>query len=148
MLMLAKLLHLAAAILWLGGMGFMLLAMRPAAMATLPPPQRLPLLAAAMQRFFVVVWLCIATLLASGLYLLGAMGMKQAPPGWHAMFGIGLLMCALFAFLYFAPYRRLQRAVAASDWPAGGAQVRQIAPIVIANFALGWLAIGALRLLA
>lgn len=148
MLALVKLLHLAAAILWLGGMGFMLLALRPAATATLAPPQRLPLMAAAMRRFFVVVWLCIATLLASGLYMLDAAGMKQAPPGWHAMLGIGLLMCALFAYLYFAPYRRLQRAMAESNWPAGGAQVSQIAPIVMANFALGWMAIGALRLLS
>ena len=147
MFVLAKLLHLAAAILWLGGMGFMLLALRPAAAASLAPPQRLALMAAAMRRFFVVVWLCIVVLLATGLSLLTLVGMKQAPVGWHAMFGIGLLMFALFAHLYFGPFRRLRRAVAAQDWPAGGAQVKQIASLASANFALGWLAIAAVRLL-
>ena len=37
-------LHVSAAIVWLGGVSFMLFALRPAAM-TLPPPQRLPLMA-------------------------------------------------------------------------------------------------------
>ncbi len=147
MIVLAKLLHLAAAILWLGGMAFMLLALRPAAAATLPAPQRLALMTHAMRRFFVVVWLCIVVLLATGLTLLAATGMKEAPPGWHAMFGIGLLMLALFAYLYFVPFRLLQRAVAAKDWPEGGMQVKQIASLVTANFVLGWLAVAAVRLL-
>ncbi len=146
MLDLAKLIHLAAAILWLGGMGFVLVALRPAATATLAPPQRLPLMAATMRRFFAMVWLCIAALLASGLTLLAAGGLQQVPPGWHAMAGIGLVMFGLFAHLYFVPFRRLRRAVAAHDWPAGGAQVKQIAWLVIANFVLGWLAIASLRL--
>jgi uncharacterized membrane protein len=145
MLVLTKLLHLAAAILWLGGMGFVLLVLRSAASATLAPPQRLPLMAAAMRRFFVLVWVCIVVLLTTGIAMLAAAGPRAAPPGWHAMFGIGLVMFALFAYLYFGPFRRLRRAVAAQDWPAGGAQLRQIASLVVANFVLGWLAIAALR---
>ena len=39
---LMKFLHIAAAIVWLGGIVFMLFALRPAA-AQLAPPQRLPL---------------------------------------------------------------------------------------------------------
>jgi uncharacterized membrane protein len=145
---LTKLLHLAAAILWLGGMGFVLLALRHAATATLAPPQRLPLLAAAMQRFFVVVWVCVVVLLATGLAMFAPIGLRGAPPGWHAMLGIGIVMCSLFAFLYGVPFRRLRRAVATQDWPAGGAQIKRIAALVVANFVLGWLAIVALRGLA
>jgi uncharacterized membrane protein len=148
MLVLTKLLHLAAAILWLGGMGFVLLVLRSAASATLAPPQRLPLMAAAMRRFFILVWVCIVVLLTTGIAMLAATGLRGAPPGWHAMFGIGLVMFALFAYLYFAPFRRLRHAVAAQDWPAGGAQLRQIASLVVANFVLGWLAIVALRSLS
>ena len=39
---LMKFLHIAAAIVWLGGISFMLFALRPAAAAQLAPPQRLP----------------------------------------------------------------------------------------------------------
>jgi len=148
MLVIAKLLHLIAAMLWLGGMGFVLLALRPAAAASLAPAWRLPLLAAAMRRFFVVVWLCIGVLLTSGLFLATAVGPGPMPLGWRVMACIGLLMSALFALLFFVPFRRLQRAVAAKDWPAGAVQARLVAMLVIANFVLGWLAVIAVRVLA
>ena len=145
---LIKFFHLAAAIVWMGGIGFMLFALRPAAAATLPPPQRLPLIAATLQRFFSIVWATIAVLLLSGLTMLLAVGMKNAPLGSHLMFGIGLLMFALFGHLYFGPYKRLARAVAASDWPAGGVQMLKIPKLAMANFVLGWIAIAAVRFLA
>ena len=148
MVTLIKFFHLAAAIVWMGGIGFMLFALRPAAAATLPPPQRLPLIAATLKRFFSIVWATIAVLLLSGLAMLLAVGMKNAPLGWHLMFGIGLLMFALFGHLYFGPYKRLARAVAASDWPAGGAQMLKIPKLAMANFVLGWIAIAAVRFLA
>lgn len=141
-------LHLAAAIVWLGGMTLMLLAVRPAAIAHLQPPQRIPLLATVLTRFFLAVWVCIAVLLATGLVGLLQIGMKNAPLGLHLMFGIGLAMMAIFGHLYFVPFKRLQRAVTAQDWPAGAAQLAQIHKLVVTNFCLGWLAVGAVRLLA
>lgn len=139
---LMKFLHIAAAIVWLGGISFMLFALRPAA-AQLPPPQRLPLIALILQKFFVLVWPAIALLLLTGLAMLLAIGMKNAPLGWHLMFGIGLLMFALFGHLYFGPYRRLKLAVAAADWPEGGRRVGQIATLAMSNLVLGALAIAA-----
>lgn len=139
---LLKLLHLAGAIAWLGGMTFVLIALRPAATAVLAPPQRLPLLATALARFFALVWISIALLLGSGLYRLTQVGMAGAPTGWHLMLGLGLLMTAIFGHIYFAPFRRLRAAVDGQNWPAGGAAAGQIARLVQVNFALGWLAIG------
>ncbi len=139
---LMKFLHIAAAIAWLGGVSFMLFALRPAA-ATLAPPQRLPLIAGILQRFFVVVWASIVVLLVTGLAMLLAVGMKNAPLGWHLMLSIGLLMFALFGHLYFGPYRRLKLAVAAADWPEGGKRVGQIATSASLILALGGLAIAA-----
>lgn len=138
-----KFLHLAAAIVWLGGISFMLLALRPAAAELLAPAQRLPLIAGVLKRFFPLVWLTIGLLLLTGLAMLLAVGMKNAPPGWHLMFGIGLLMFAVFGHLYFVPYRRLKRAVAAADWPEGGRRVAQIALLAWVNLLLGGLAIAA-----
>jgi uncharacterized membrane protein len=145
---LMKLLHVLAAIAWLGGIGFMLLALRPAAAALLAPAQRLPLTAQALQRFFRLVWAAVAVLLVSGLAMLLPVGMKNAPAGWHAMLGIGLVMFALFGHLYFGPFRRLTQAVGAADWPEGGRRAGQIATLAAVNLALGVLAIAAVLFLA
>jgi len=145
---LMKFLHVLAAIAWLGGISFMLLALRPAAAELLTPPQRLPLMAQTLQRFFTLVWATIVVLLLSGLAMLLGVGMKNAPAGWHAMLGIGLVMFALFGHLYFGPFRRLKQAVSAADWPEGGRRVGQIATLATVNLALGVLAIGAVYFLA
>lgn len=143
---LLKFLHIAAAIIWMGGMAFTLLALRPVAIAQLAPPVRLPLLAAVLTRFFLMVWISIALLAATGLPMLMQLGMKAAPPGWHAMAGIGLLMFLVFGHLYFGPFRRLRQAVAQADWPEGGKRMGQIAWLVRLNFTLGWVAIAAVAL--
>ena len=140
---LMKFLHIAAAIVWLGGISFMLFALRPAAAAQLAPPQRMPLIALTLQKFFTLAWVSVALLLLTGLAMLLAVGMKNAPAGWHAMFGIGLLMFALFGHLYFGPFRRLKIAVSAADWPEAGRRVGQIATLAYINLALGALAIAA-----
>lgn len=138
-------LHLAAGIVWLGGMTILLWAVRPAAMALLAPEHRLPLLHRVLSRFFVLVWLAIAVLLLSGGWMFTSADMQVAPRGWHAMAGLGSLMCLIFAHLYFAPFRRLQRAVDANDWPAGAKAMAQIHPLVLTNFVLGWAAVLAVQ---
>jgi uncharacterized membrane protein len=134
-------LHLAGAILWMGGMGFMLLALRPSAAATLQPAERLRLLADVLRRFFLVVGISIVVLLLTGGALMASGWGQGMPRGWHAMAGIGAVMVLLFAHIVAAPYRRLRRAVAASDWPEGARRMGQIALLVRINFALGWIAI-------
>ena len=138
-----KFLHLAAGVIWLGGMALMVLALRPVLITRLTPPDRLPLMAAVLSRFFVMGWLSIAVLLATGWWMLAGADMKLAPKGWHAMSGIGLLMCLIFAHIWFAPFRRLKTAVQAADWPVAGKALQQIHPLVLVNFALGWLAVAA-----
>lgn len=146
MYILLKFLHLAGAIVWLGGMTLVLFALRPAAAEQLPPPQRLALLSAVLSRFFALVWLAIGAILLSGFYMLLTVGMRAAPPAWHTMMGIGLLMCLIYGHIYFAPFRRLKTAVAEARWPEGGQQAALIAKLVMVNFGLGWLAIAAVSL--
>jgi uncharacterized membrane protein len=131
-------LHLVAAAWWVGGMAAMHLAVRPAAVATLEPPLRLPFLAAALARFFVGVSTAIAVLLASGLLMVALTG-GFARVHWsvHAMLALGLLMMALFLHLRFAPYPRLRRAVAAREWPLAAASLNLIRRLVALNLALG-----------
>jgi uncharacterized membrane protein len=140
---LIKFAHLAAGTAWMGGMTFMIWALRPVAIAQLEPVQRLPLLAAVLNRFFKLVALCVLILLATGGLMLMGVDMKLAPKGWHAMLGLGTLMCLIFGHLYFGPFRKLNRALAENDLAAAGLQLTKIHPLVLTNFALGWLAIGA-----
>ncbi|MBC5784151.1 CopD family protein [Ramlibacter sp. USB13] len=139
-------LHLAAAVFWMGGMAFVVIALRPALHAQLQPPQRLPLMVQVLRRFFVVVIASIAVLLATGMPLLMQVPGAEAPRGWHAMAGLGVVMMLVFGHIFFAPWRRAQRAVAAQDWPEGGRRMNQIALLVKVNLGLGWIAIAAVLL--
>ncbi len=136
--------HVIAAVLWVGGMAFAHLCLRPAAEATLAPPQRLPLMRAVLQRFFGIVWGAITALVLSGYGAILAGGGFSAW-GWHvhAMQAVGLVMMALFAHLYFGPWRRMTRAVDDQVWPEAGTAMVAIRRIVTINLVLG-LAISAL----
>lgn len=147
--------HLAAAIVWMGGMAFMLLALRPAALAALEPAVRARLMDAVLRRFFPLVLLCIAVLLATAgpLYSAGfratraATGTGGVPLGWNLMLLIGLAMVLIFGHIYLVGFRRFKRAVASSEWPVAAQAAAQIHALVVTNFVLGWLAIAAVRLL-
>lgn len=134
-------LHIVGVVIWVGGMFFAYVCLRPVAAAQLEPPQRLTLWAGVFARFLPLVWGVVALILASGLAMMLAVGMKQAPVHWHIMFGLGLLMMFIFMHVFFAPYRRLLRAVNASDWPAGGAALGQIRKLVGLNTLLGFIVI-------
>lgn len=136
-----KFFHLGAGIVWLGGMALVILALRPVAIQRLSPPERLGLMAGVLSRFFVMVWVAIALLLATGFWMLSVTDMKLAPRGWHAMSGLGVLMCLVFAHIWFVPFRRLKAAVSSENWPVAGQALGQIHPLVLTNFALGWLAL-------
>ncbi len=138
-LTLSKTLHLLAALIWVGGMFFAYMALRPAAATLLEAPQRLSLWTGTFQRFFVWVWVSVATLLASGLFMTFSRfnGMASSPLYVHLMLGLGVVMMLIFAHVYFAPYARLKRAVSTQDWPAGGAALAQIRRLVGINLLLG-----------
>ena len=132
-------LHLLAAIIWVGGMFFAYMVLRPEAAAQLQPPQRLPLWAGSFRRFFGWVWLAVAILPLTGYWMIFAVfgGMGHLGLHVHIMNGLGLLMIALYAFVYFVPYRRLKEAVVIQDWPAGGRNLNVIRRIVGTNLLLG-----------
>ena len=139
-------LHLAAAIFWMGGMAFMVLALRPVLHEQLQPPQRLPLITGVLQRFFVVVAVSIAVLLATGVWLLLQVEPRMAPPGWHAMATLGVVMVLVFGHIWFSPYRKLRAAVAAGNWPEGGKRAGQVTLLAKVNLGIGWIAIAAVML--
>lgn len=136
-------LHTLAAILWVGGMFFAYVCLRPS-MGALEPALRCRLWREALGRFFSVVWACVAVLLISGFALIGALGgMKATGMHVHIMMALGLLMMALFMHVQFGPFRKLKLAVAAEDWPLAGKQIGRIRPVVATNLTLGLLAAAA-----
>ncbi len=131
------LIHLLAVIVWVGGMFFAQVCLRPVAAAQLPPPQRLPLLAAVLGRFFVAVGIALLLLWGSGLLRFAQAG-AAIPPHWHAMLGLGTVMTVIFAVIVLRFYRHLRAALAAQDWPLAGQAMNSIRVLVLVNLVLGF----------
>ncbi len=104
-----RVLHLLFAVIWVGGMFFAYVILRPSLSAIEPNPRML-LHTQVFRRFFLVVWHAVPVMLATGiamLYLSG--GMAAQPWPVHAMVGLGLLMAAVFLLIFFGPYRQFRR---------------------------------------
>lgn len=136
-------LHLLSAVIWVGGMFFAYMALRPVAASQLEPPQRLALWAGTFGKFFPWVWAAVILLPLTGYAVAYPIygSMKYFPVYIHLMQGLGIVMILLFLHVFFAPYKKLQRAVAAQDWAAGGKQLAQIRMLVGTNLVLGILVI-------
>lgn len=134
----ALLLHVLSVVVWVGGMFFAYVALRPAAVQTLEPPQRLPLWLATFERFFPWVWLSVIALLVSGLYLVAAYGGFGVVGLYvHAMLALGVVMMLIFAHVYFALFKRLRKGVAAQEWKSAGAALAQIRIFIGINLSIG-----------
>jgi uncharacterized membrane protein len=139
-----KTLHVLAIVVWMGGMVFAHFFLRPA-LAQLEPPLRVRLMHDVLGRFFKAVLVASLLTLLSGVWMLGRVakqvvqsgGSFEMPLAWTVMAVLGLAMVAIFMHIRFALYKRLSRAVAASDWPAGAAALGQIRLWVSVNMALG-----------
>lgn len=134
-------LHVAGVVVWVGGMFFAYVCLRPAAVELLEPPLRLKLWKGVFDRFFPAVWAAVSLILLSGFGMLFTAGFAAAPPHWHLMFLTGLVMVAVFAGVVLVPFRQLSEAVAASSWSAAGAALGRIRQLVGFNLALGFLTI-------
>lgn len=132
---LLKALHVLAAALWVGGMFFAILVLRPS-LAALEPAQRLALHARVFQRFFLVVWHAMPLVILSGyamiFWVFGGMAGTRWPV--HVMTLLGLLMGAVFVFLFFVPYRRFRDA---QDGPSKAQAVDTIRKLITFNLVLG-----------
>ncbi|MHB0982093.1 MAG: CopD family protein [Thiobacillus sp.] len=134
-------LHVMGVVVWVGGMFFAYMALRPVAASVLEPPQRLTLWAGVFGKFFPWVWVSVALILLSGLHMLALVGGMAAPHYAMAMLALGVLMMLIFAQVYFIPYKKLKRAVSEQNWKAGGAALAQIRMLIGINLSLGLLTI-------
>ena len=132
------LLHYLAVVVWVGGMFFAHVALRPAIAATLEPPQRLALMDATLALFFPWATVAIVVLIVTGFgMIVGMGGFRAVGAPIHAMAGIGLVMALIFVELRLGSFRRLRAAVAAKAWPDAGAALGAVRQRVTINLVLG-----------
>jgi uncharacterized membrane protein len=125
--------HLLCVVLWVGGMAFLLLTLRPS-VSVIDPTARLALQGAVFRRFFRSIWQVMPMAIVSGLLLLILSYSHHALP-WPVMVMQtgGVLMAAIFIGMVLVPNKRFQAKLA-----AGAATAEDIVPIR----RLIWLSLG------
>lgn len=135
----AHILHVLFSVVWVGGMFFAYVVVRPALPALLEPPGRLAFWRRVLGRFFVWVGVAVAVILLSGYWVgfsrFGAMA--HFPTYVHVMHGLGWVMAALFVVLLLAGYRPMCRALDAGDTAAAARGLAVIRRLVALNLAIG-----------
>ena len=136
---LAYSLHVLAALIWVGGMFFAWMILRPAAISALEGPARLKLWVEVFQRFFVWVWIAVVILPISGVGLLQMRfnGFETAPRYVQIMMGLYIVMVALFIRIQSLQLPELRKAVEAQAWAEGAAVMGRIRRLVGCNLIVG-----------
>ncbi len=140
----AILFHLLSVVIWVGGMFFAWVVLRPAAAEKLQGPERLNLWNAVFKNFFRWVWATIILILLTGYYMVFSVfgGMAAVGMHIHIMQGLGIVMMLIYAHLFFASYARFKRHVSAEDFAEAAAELATIRKTVGFNLLIGLLVIG------
>ena len=132
-------LHILGAVIWVGGMFFAYMALRPAAAASLEPAQRLALWLGTFKRFFLWVWLSVIIIIATGYWMVfnAFGGFDQAGLHIGIMHLAGWLMVLIYMHVFFAPYRRLRLALITKDTATAVEKLSQIRVLIAVNLLIG-----------
>ncbi|MBC7907114.1 MAG: hypothetical protein H7Y60_10255 [Rhodospirillaceae bacterium] len=132
-------LHTLAAVIWVGGMFFAHVVLRPS-VSDMNPTLRLSLWRHVLPRFFAWVFISIGVLLVTGYGVL-LTGYRGGISGGYLhidiMQIIGAIMIVLFLFLFLGPYGSFKRALARNDITAAVTAQGRIRKIVVINLILG-----------
>lgn len=128
-------LHVLCAVIWVGGMFFAYVVLRPS-LSVLEPIQRIALHTQIFRRFFLVVWHVMPLILLSGYAMaLGPYGgFEHLAWNVNVMQVIGLIMSAVFVVIVFGPYARFRRT---TDRATAAANVDRIRKLIGVNLVLG-----------
>lgn len=139
MIPLAISLHVLSAVIWVGGMFFAYMVLRPIAAIQFEPPQRLTLWSNVFSTFFPWVWASVVLLIGTGFWLISNKfgGMKNLGAHIHIMMSMGIIMALIFMHIFFAPKRRLTQAVTDHNWEQAGASLAQIRMLIGINLIFG-----------
>lgn len=138
----AHALHVLAVVLWVGGMFFAHMILRPAAVSQLEPPLRLNLWRHVFNRFFPLVWAIIVLVPVTGILLMKPFVSAGGVPVYvHIMTLLGIIMIMIFLHVFFAPFRRLKQRLDENDIPGAAKKLNQIRFLVGTNTVIGFLTI-------
>ena len=131
-------LHQLASAIWIGGMFFAHVALRPTLKTTLTPQARIEVALGVFRRFFPWVWVAIITLWASGFWIGIVTHADKVGLHVHIMMGIALIMTLIFAYLYAFPYRMMVHlATGYENWSWAGIKLSQVRKLMFVNLVLG-----------
>lgn len=132
-------LHVLAALVWVGGMFFAWMVLRPAVVSALQGPARLKLWLEVFPRFFVWVWSVVVVLPITGVGMiqLQFVSFETAPRYVQVMMGLYVVMTALFIRIQSLQLPELRRAVEAEQWAEGVAALGRIRRLVGINLLVG-----------
>ena len=137
-----KLIHLLSIVVWVGGMFFAYVVLRPSAAEVLQPPERLRLWDKVFKQFFNWVWLAVFLVLVSGFYTIYLMGGFAGLPMYiNLMMLLGIIMMLIYVYVFFKCYVPFNRQVAKQEWPAAGAMLATIRKLVALNLSIGLLTV-------
>jgi uncharacterized membrane protein len=127
--------HVLCAVLWVGGMFFAYVVLRPS-LSVLEPMQRIALHTQVFRRFFLIVWHAMSLILISGFTVLYGFygGPANVPWNINVMMLLGLIMSAVFLVLFFGPYARFRRT---TDRATTTASIERIRKLIGVNLVLG-----------
>jgi uncharacterized membrane protein len=130
--------HTLAAVLWVGGMFFAHLVLRPST-GPLDPATRLALWERVLGRFYVWGWFSVVALLVSGVTMLfiGFGGFVMPARYISLMTIMGILMAAIYTNVYFVHWPQFRRSVATSDWISADRAIERIRRLAWINLLLG-----------
>ena len=134
-------LHLLAAIVWVGGMFFVRVVLLPA-LEVGEAPQNFAVLAHILPNFFRNAWLAVAGLLLTGygVLLLGYNdGLGGGGVHVDIMQGLGWVLILALAYLDFGPFRIFLRARAAGDLDRAALKLAALRDGLTVTVALGML---------
>ncbi|MCU7943719.1 MAG: CopD family protein [Candidatus Thiodiazotropha sp. (ex Cardiolucina cf. quadrata)] len=135
----AMTLHIIGVIIWVGGMFFAHMVLRPALNDSLEAPQRLSLLLRVFDGFFPWVWVAVIAILASGFWMLFMLYEDNIGLWLGFMTVVGILMSAIFVFIYVIPYKQIRVARKEDDKPKLVEAVSLIRQLILINLTFGML---------
>lgn len=132
-------LHTLAAVIWVGGMFYAHMVLRPA-VTEMSVSLRLTLWSRVLPRFFAWVGASVAVLLVTGYGVL-LTGYRGGITGGNlhidVMQIVGAVMIALFLYMLVVPFVLFRRALAINDLGAAAVQQGRIRAIILVNLLLG-----------
>jgi uncharacterized membrane protein len=131
-------LHILSAVIWVGGMFFAYMCLRPVAAKLLEPPIRLSLWTDIFARFFNWVWVSVILLIITGHWMILNLGGIDAVSRYIIIMQVsGYVMITLYLYVFFVPYQALKKHVEGSRWQEAGSNLNRIRRIVAINVLLG-----------